>query len=119
MRLYLEDCEEAREELRQLRELNRLTSEFSFAPPPDDRLDELAKSLSVETPRRAGWALLSAGVVAIIVMMTIQLVSIPHVPWWVKMFYGMVGVGFVLLLGSVLRQRSLEAPHDRYRGVKR
>ena len=69
VRLYLEESEEAREELRQLQELKRLTAELSFAPPPDERLDELAKSLSVEAPRRAGWVLLSAGVVAIIVVL--------------------------------------------------
>ena len=119
VRLYLEDCEEAREEFRELQGVKDLTSSLSFAPPPDDRLDELAKSLSVAAPRKAGWILLSAGVVAIIVVMTVQLISIPHVPWWVKAFYGMVGVGFVLLLASVIRQRALEAPFDRYRGVKR
>jgi len=119
VRLYLEDCEEAREEFRELQELKKITSSLSFAPPPDDRLDELAKSLSVEAPRKAGWVILSAGVVAVIVMMIVELVMIPHVPWWVKTFYSMIAVGFVLLLGSVLRQRSLEAPYDRYRGVKR
>ena len=119
VRVYVEESEEAAEELRQLRELKKLTSELAFAAPPDDRLDELAKSLSVEAPRKAGWALLSAGVVAIIVMISVQVVTIPHVPWWAKVFYGTMAAGFVLVLGSVLRQRSLEAPHDRYRGVKR
>ncbi|MEZ5395745.1 MAG: zf-HC2 domain-containing protein [Bryobacterales bacterium] len=55
VRLYLEDCEEAGEEYRELVELKKLTSGLSFAPPPDDRMDELAEALSVQAPRRMGW----------------------------------------------------------------
>ena len=119
VRVYLEDCEEAREEYRELEQLKKLTSGLAFAPPPDDRLDELARSLSVQAPKKAGWVLLLACVVAFIVVISVEIVLIPHVPWWAKLFYSAAGAGFMLLLWSVIRQRSLEAPHDRYRGVKR
>ena len=119
VRVYLEDCDEAREEFRELRELKKITSELSFAPPPDDRLDELARSLSVQAPRKAGWVLLAAAVVAVIVVMSVQVMLIPNIPWWVKSFYGALVLGFAAVLASVVRQRALEAPHDRYRGVKR
>jgi anti-sigma factor RsiW len=119
VRIYLEDCEEAREELREMREIKKLTSALAFAPPPDQRLDELARSLSVQAPQRIGWILLSIGVTVVILALIVRLATAPDVPLAVKAVYGLIGGGFVLLLGSVARQRWLEAPFDRYRGVKR
>lgn len=119
VRLYLEDCEEAREEYRELVELKKLTSGLSFAPPPDDRMDELAEALSVQAPRRMGWLFLGSGVVAVICILVVHLATMPDVPLFAKTIFGLIGGGMFLLLGSVARQRWLEAPHDRYRGVKR
>jgi anti-sigma factor RsiW len=119
VRIYLEDSEEAREEFRELQELKKITSELAFAPPPDDRLDELARSLSVQAPQKAGWIMIVIGVTAVVLAMVVRLATAPDVPLTVKAVYGAIGGGFLLLLGSVARQRWLEAPYDRYRGVKR
>ncbi len=119
VRLYLEDSDESREEFRELEQVQKLTAELAFASPPDDRLDELARSLSVQAPRRMGLFLLASGVVAVICVLIVRLAMMPQVPLWVKLVYGAIGLGMFLLLGSVARQRWLEAPKDRYRGVKR
>ena len=119
VRLYLEDCEEAREEFREMETLKQITSELSFAPPPDDRLDELAQSLSVKAPRQIGWILVIGGSLVVALALLVKMATAPEVPLAVKLVYGVFGGGFALLLGSVVRQRWLEAPHDRYRGVKR
>jgi anti-sigma factor RsiW len=119
VRIYLEDSEEARAELRELEELKRMTTSLAFAPPPDDRLDELARSLSVRAPRKLGWFLLLFGVAMVILAFAVKLLLAPDVPLAVKAVYGTIGGGFLLLFGSVARQRWLEAPFDRYRGVNR
>lgn len=119
VRLYLEDCEEAREEFREMERVKQLTSELSFAAPPDARLDELAQALSVRAPRRVGWVLVIGTALTILLGLVFKLAMAPDVPLGVKLIYGALGGGFLLLLGSVARQRWLEAPYDRYRGVKR
>jgi anti-sigma factor RsiW len=119
VRLYLEDSDEAREEFREMQEIKKITSTLAFAPPPDERLDELARSLSVRGPQLAGWVLLLIGAVAAILIAAVLLATAPDVPLGVKAIYGSGALGLALLLGSVARQRWLEAPYDRYRGVKR
>ena len=119
VRVYLENCEEAREDFREMEKVRQITSELSFAAPPDARLDELAQALSVRAPRRVGWVLVIGTALTIILGLVFKLAAAPDVPLGVKLVYGAFGGGFLLLLGSVARQRWLEAPYDRYRGVKR
>jgi anti-sigma factor RsiW len=119
VRIYLEDNEEARKEFEELQALKKITSSLSFPPPPDERMDELARALSVQAPQRAGWFLLSIGVVAVTLVVITKLALTPDIPLFAKAVYGTIGGGFLLLLVSVARQRWLEAPYDRYRGVKR
>lgn len=119
VRLYLEDSEDARRQYAELQQLQAATSSLSFGPPPDDRLDELEKSLSVQAPRKAGWGLLAGGVVTLTLLVIVRFITMPDVPLTWKLIVGGIGVGLALLLGSVARQRWLELPFDRYRGIKR
>ncbi len=119
VRLYLEESEDARRQYAELQKIQAATSSLSFGPPPDDRLDELEQALSVQTPRKLGWGLLAGGVVVLTLLVILKFLTLPDVPLVVKGLAGAIGVGLALLLGSVARQRWLELPFDRYRGVKR
>ena len=118
VRIHLENSPEAQEKLRQLRALKKATSELAFRPPPDDRMDKLAQRLSVKAPRRIGWALFVVGAVAWAVYAGYLFVT-ADMYWLRKSIVGSIPLGLLLLLASVARQRMLELPHDRYRGVKR
>ena len=119
VRIWLEDSPEARERYAELRRIQEATASMSFVPPPDDRIDELTRSLSVRTSRGVGWFLLLFGVILLASFLAAQFWRDPHVPWQVRIGSGAIGGGFLFLLGSVARQRWLEYPHDRYKGVKR
>ena len=122
VRVWLEDSAEAREHLRELEKLKELTGAIAFAQPPDERLDELEQRLSVQAPRNLGWTFLIVGLslsaFALLGAAYYFLID-PEVPLLVKGVGGALGGGLALLAGSVVRQRWLEWPHDRYRGVKR
>lgn len=118
VRIYLEDSEGARERYEELCKLREITSSMAFAPPPDERLDELERVLSVSAPRRMGWIFLSGGGLALAALGAYRFLAADD--WSVeKILAGSVSLGLLFLLGSVARQRWLEWPHDRYRGVKR
>ncbi|MBI1354517.1 MAG: hypothetical protein GC160_09230 [Acidobacteria bacterium] len=119
VRIHLENSPDARRQLEQLRTLQMATRSLAFPTPPDERLDALEQSLSVQGPRRLGWGLLAGGVVTLLLLVLVRLATLPDVPLYVKLILGAIGIGFALLLGSVARQRWLELPYDRYRGIKR
>ncbi len=119
VRIYLEDTPEAMERFRELSALKQLTSTLAFVPPPEDRMAELDARLSVQAPRRMGWILLVLSVVGLLLFVGYRFALDPGIPVLVKALYGGMVLGGALLLGSVGRQRWLELPHDRYRGVKK
>ena len=119
VRLHLEDCQECRRELEQMAELQKLTAAIRFQEPPDSFLDSVEQRLSVRAPRRAGWGLILGGIAAWVVYLVVLFLRAPRWPTWPELFSGAVVTGFVVLFVSVLRQRLLERPRDRYRKVIR
>ncbi len=118
VRIHLEDCEECRNEFAELQKLKNLTGELRFAPVPEDKMEALGQRLSVKAPQRLGWSLFAGGAVAWLLYAAYQFATSP-IPPWEKLTISAVLIGLVLLLVSVARQRWLELPHDRYRGVKK
>ena len=108
-----------RETLRQLRELQRVTGELAFVEPEAERMEQVKEKLSVQAPRKAGWSFFLAGVVGWVIYAIYLFVTDPEVPPIEKLVIAAVYIGLFLLFLSVARQRWLELPHDRYRGVKK
>jgi predicted anti-sigma-YlaC factor YlaD len=119
VRIHLEDCEECRLACEQLEKLRRVTSEMKFMDPPEDKMSEIEDRVSVQAPRIAGWGLFLIGAAVWFVYAVYLFVSEPDQPIWQKLMVGAIVIGLVLILVSVLRQRLLELPHDRYRRVKK
>ena len=80
---------------------------------------EIEDRVSVQAPRIAGWGLFLIGAVVWVVYAIYLFVVEPDQPIWQKLMVGAIVIGLALILISVLRQRLLELPHDRYRGVKK
>lgn len=119
VQVHLEECEHCRTALREMFEIQQIASQMKFRQPPEAMMDALETTMSVRTPRALGWTILLLclagwGVYAVIY-------SIKHVRWpdVVELTIGGTLTGVVLLFVSVVRQRLLERPHDRYRKVKR
>ena len=119
VRVHLEDCENCRETLRQLRELQRVAGELTFVEPEEERMEQVREKLSVQAPRKVGWSFFLAGVVGWVVYAIYLFVTNPRCRPVEKLVIAAVYIGLFLLFVSVVRQRWLELPHDRYRGVKK
>jgi len=119
VRLYLEENEEARDTYEEMRQLQQLTAEIRFGDPAEEALDAMEQSLSVQAPRQFGWFLVILGFVAWLLYAVVLALRNPRWPTIPELFGGAIVVGVVLLFLSVLRQRLLERPLDRYRKVRK
>ncbi len=119
VRLYLEENEEARQAFREMQELKELTATMKFRAPPEEAMEALEGRLSVQAPRRFGWWLAIMGLVAWSVYAAVLYLRNPRLPTLPELFTGGVIVGLAMVFVSVLRQRLLEGPHDRYRKVRK
>ena len=79
----------------------------------------LEARLSVRAPRALGWTLMVLGMVGWAFYAVIYVFKNLRWPGLVELTIGGTLTGLVLLFGSVVRQRLLERPHDRYRKVRR
>jgi len=82
-------------------------------------MDAIAEKLSVQAPRRFGWTLVVLGLTIWLVYAAVLALRNLRWPTLPELLAGVVVVGVVLLFISVLWQRLLERPHDRYRKVKK
>jgi anti-sigma factor RsiW len=117
--VHLEDCESCRRSLGDLARLQELTRELAFAEPPEARMKELEKSLSVQAPRRLGWVFVVAGAVAWLAYGAVTYVRHWRPPTVEELLASAVVTGFVLLLVSVVVERLRQLPHDKYRRIEK
>ena len=82
-------------------------------------MDALETRLTVRGPRALGWTLMALGVFGWAIFAVIYVIKHLHWPSLLELTVGGTLTGLVLLFASVVRQRLLERPHDRYRKVRR
>lgn len=119
VRLYVEQNEEARRALDEMRQLQQVTSGMRFASPPEEIMDALEHRVTVRAPRGLGWLLVLAGLVSWLLYAAVVALRNLRWPTLPELLSGAIVAGFILLFLSVLRQRWLERPHDRYRKVRK
>ena len=119
VRIHLEDCAECRQALHEMQTIGRAARTLEFPKPKDDEIARLEKALSVRAPRIAGWVLLLLGLLSWSGYAAWLFLTSPDLLSFESLVSAAIFIGFLLLLVSVIRQRFLELPHDRYRGVKK
>lgn len=119
VRIHVEDCRECARELNEMSRLRTLTAAMPVPEPPDARMDELERSLSVSAPRQTAWVLICSGLIAWVGYLVVHAIRNLRIPEPGEALLVAVITGVVLLFISVARQRMLEYRHDRYRRVKR
>ena len=119
VRLHVDECDDCRTTLREMSEIQQLTSQMKFRQPPETVMDALEARMSVQAPRTAGWTLVIMGMLGFAVYVLVY--ALRHFRWpsVLEVVAGGAVTGVVLVFVSVLRQRWLERPHDRYRKVIR
>jgi anti-sigma factor RsiW len=118
VRVHVEDCSDCQRALDELRALQETAQSIEFPSPERAEIDRLDQALSVRGPRLVGWSLILTAGAVWTVYAAYRFLTQPVLDFGELVAAGAL-IGFVLLLVSVLRQRLLEWPHDRYRRVKR
>jgi anti-sigma factor RsiW len=119
VRIHLEDCAECTRTLDDMSRLRTMTASVSFPDPPEDRWEEVGRRLSVRAPRQTGWMLIVVGLLVWFAFLTVTAFRNLRWPEPEEAAIGAIVAGFALLLFSVVRQRWIEYPQDRYRRVKK
>ncbi len=119
VQLHLQSSEEMRRELEELAAVQNMTAGLRFQTPADEVMDALEQRLSVRGPRRFGWGVLVVALISWVVYAVVLVLRNPRWPSVAELLGGGVIAGLLLVFLSVLRQRILERPHDRYRKVRR
>jgi anti-sigma factor RsiW len=114
VRVHLEDCAACRREYEEMARLQEMTRSLPLAGPPEDRMNELGKSLMVQAPRRLGWLLVLGGLAAWLIYAAVMYVRHWRPPTAEQLIAAAVVIGLLMLLVSVIVERLRQLPHDRY-----
>ena len=101
-------------ELEDMRRLKSLTADLGIDTKTDAELKSFWGSIYNRLERHTGWALLLAGVLGITCLGFFVFMESETTHWSVKVLVGCMGLGALILLWSVLRERLHILPHDRY-----
>ena len=101
-------------ELDGMRRLKQMTADLGFDEKTDVELKAFWGSVYNRMERHVGWMLLLAGVLGLTAIGLFFFLDSEKTHWVVKLLTGCMGLGALILLWSVWRERALVLPHDRY-----
>ena len=101
-------------ELAEMRRLKDMTADLGIDDKTDSELKIFWGSVYNRMERRIGWMLLLAGVLGLGALGLFFFLDSDETHWMVKVLTGCMGLGALILLWSVWRERMLVLPHDRY-----
>ncbi|MEM8885014.1 MAG: zf-HC2 domain-containing protein [Planctomycetota bacterium] len=110
----LENDPSLQRELEEMRRLNDLTASLGIDDKSDQELKAFWGSVYNRMERRIGWMLLLAGVLGLTALGLFLFLESDATHWSVKVLTAVMGLGALVLLWSVWRERMLLLPHDRY-----
>ncbi|SFR39833.1 Putative zinc-finger [Pseudidiomarina maritima] len=118
LHLHLATCTTCRAELATLQDLREQLRQAV----PKSYDSQLMTAFAADKPSRwaftAGWTLILITIVPLLIYALFSFWTDNSVPMLVKVVSSGLGVGFLLLLGAVARQRWVAAKNDRYKKVQ-
>jgi anti-sigma factor RsiW len=123
IRAHLEESEESRREVEQLRRLKDVTGQLRLKEPPPEAWEVFWESVYNRAERSVGWVLVAAGAVILgawgLVQLITALITTSEVPLLVKGGIFILAAGVLTLLVSVIRERVYRRSRTRYKDVRR
>lgn len=112
-----------RREWEELKRLREVTGAMRLKKPPDEVWDRYWTGVYRRLERGVGWILVSLGAVLLLAYglfeLADQLLADPALPAFVKVAAMALGLGLVVLLVSVLREKLFVWKRDPYKDVRR
>jgi len=123
LRRSVEADPELREEWERMNLVKQATARFTLRTPPEEFWDGYWESVYNRLERGLAWILVSVGAAVLLGWAAWHAVDAllrdESVPRFIKLAIFAVGLGGILLLGSVAREKWLAARRDPYRRVRR
>ena len=123
LRGHLRVCERCRRKHEELLRLKEVTDSVRFKDLSEEVWAGYWKSIYRRIERGLGWILLSVGAIILISFglyeSLSQFFADPEVSLLVKIGVSTLGLGFIILLVSVIRERIFAYRRDRYKEVQR
>ncbi len=116
---HLIRCKACRDEYDELLEASDKLKGITFTEPGDAVLNKLWKSPHSRLTRNAGLFLVLAGWLAVVVYGLYEAFTSPEEAFFPKTMLAVVVAGFVILLGSVIRERIKTYKTDAYKEIER
>jgi len=101
-------------EYREMQQLQDLTAQLATDERTDAELEQFWGGVYNRLERRTAWLLMVAGVLMLVVVAAWFFFADPGTPMPIKIGVAVAGVGALILLWSVWRERCRALPHDRY-----
>lgn len=117
--LLIEDHPDYRQAFDEMQQLQRLTGAIPMPQPPDERIFEIERRLSVAAPRRVGFYALWGGLALWLAYLVVLFFRYMRMPTPGEAIAGIFVFGLISLFFSVAVQRWQELPHDRYRRIRK
>jgi len=119
----IENNPELKTELAAQQKLKEVTDGMNLAQLPDEIWDGYWKGVYRQIERGAGWFFLSAGLIILLSFGVFHFVSDfllnPEVPLIARLGITIGGLGIIILLVSIARERYFACRHERYEEVER
>ena len=106
--------EELAREYREMRSLKELTDGLGADERSDTELERYWGAVYNRLERHTAWALMTAGILMVIVVAAWLFFASPATPLPIKVGVALAGLGSLVLLWSVWRERRRVLPFDRY-----
>lgn len=120
---HLRSCDECKKELEAFQKLKEVTGAMRYADIPEHVWENYWHGLYRRLELGLGWILLSIGVVLLLGFGLFCLIKdfflAPAEPLLVKIGVGAGGLGLIVLLVSIIRERLFAYRHDRYKEIQR
>lgn len=112
-----------RQEFEDMKSLREATKSLAIKSPPDEIWTEYWTSVYQRLERGVGWVLVSVGAIVLLSYGVwrgvTKLMADTTLPWFAKAAVLFLGLGLVILLVSVIREKVFVGRHDPFKDVAR
>jgi len=117
--IHVRSCPTCNKILDETRQVRNAISKSQVAPELEDQeWDKIMQDLPAKTTAGIGWLFFIAGAISLSGLGLWEYFGDDSIPIWFRLSAAALGFGLLLLFSSVLRQRLIALPHDKYKDVK-
>ena len=115
---HVKNCDDCRCELREFGRVVDLTNDFKLKAPDEEFWARYWDDLSHRLERGAGFFLMIAGIVVVLLYAVYKAVTSPEFLTFKGISIAVILLGLVVIFLSVVRERYYESKNDPYKGVR-